>query len=124
MCHARRRWIDVNRGSRRSQRGIIQKLKASTSSNTCTMVRKQNRRICNIIKLTRQSRSRNQGLSIGHGWNWGSKREQVFIKDDITGDIDTIGWNVETLVPFVHGTIAKENTLFGTELQFATVVGT
>jgi hypothetical protein len=87
------------------------------------MVRKQNRRICNIIKLTRQDRSRHQGLG-GRRWRHGTrKRKQVFIEDNSTGDVDTIGWNVETLVPFMHGTIAEENTLFGTKLQFATVVG-
>jgi hypothetical protein len=124
MRHAGHRVIDVSSRGCRIHRRVIQKLKARTASNTCTMVRKQNRTICNIIKLTRQGRSRHQGLGRGRWGNRGGKRKQVFIKDDITGDVDTIGWDVETLVPFMHGTIAEEDTLFGTKLQFATVVGT
>jgi hypothetical protein len=74
--------------------------------------------------LTRRGRSGHQGLGSGRWGNRRGKRKQVFIKDDITGNVDTIGWDVETLVPFMHGTIAEEDTLFGAKLQFATVVGT
>jgi hypothetical protein len=46
----------------------------------------------------------------------------VFIKDHITGNVDTIGRNMKTLITLMHGTIAKEHTLFGPKLEFATIV--
>jgi hypothetical protein len=33
-------------------------------------------------------------------WHVG-KREMVLIKDNIAGDINTLGWNMETLVTFM-----------------------
>jgi hypothetical protein len=57
------------------------------------------------------------------GWyGKGRKRKQVFIKDNITGNINTVRGYMETIVTFMHGTAAKKHTLFGAELKFATII--
>jgi hypothetical protein len=47
----------------------------------------------------------------------GSKRKQVFIKDNITGNINTVRGYIETLVTFMHGTVAKKHTFFWSGTQ-------
>jgi len=37
----------------RRRRWLLQNLQPSPTSSACTMVRQQNRRVCNIIKLVR-----------------------------------------------------------------------
>lgn len=52
------------------------------------------------------------------------KGEDIFIKDDISRDINTTCLDIETLEPLVHMTISQKHTLLGTKLEFAGVVGT
>jgi hypothetical protein len=94
----------------------IQQLKASTSSDTCTMVRQQNGRICNILKLTRQSRRGNWRRYMWFGYGKRCKGKQVFIKDNIARDVHTVRRNMKTLVSFMKRTVAKEHTFFRSKL--------
>ena len=50
------------------------------------------------------------------------KREHIFIKHDVTRNVDTVRRNVKAFVPFVERTIPKKNALFRPELKFTTVV--
>jgi hypothetical protein len=49
-------------------------------------------------------------------------REDGFIKNDITGNINTARGAVETLVPLVHRAIPQEDTHRGSERQLASIV--
>ena len=40
------------------------------------------------------------------------KRENMFIKDNIAGNMHTIRRNMKTFIPFVNKTIPKEDTSF------------
>lgn len=51
------------------------------------------------------------------------KRKHGFIKDEITGYVDTTGGNIEALDTLMLCTITKKNTLLGTEHEFTSVVG-
>ena len=53
-----------------------------------------------------------------------SERKNGLIKNNIAGNINSPGRNVEALVAFVHVTIANESTLFGSKLKFPFVVRT
>jgi hypothetical protein len=63
-----------------------------------------------------------------HRWRCGgrhkelSKRKHMLIKHDIPRYIHTISGNMEAFVTFMQGTIAKEDTLFGSELKLAFIV--
>ena len=50
------------------------------------------------------------------------KGKHIFIKDNITGDVNPTSCNVKILVAFVHVTVAKESTLLGSKLEFMFVV--
>lgn len=52
------------------------------------------------------------------------KGKLYFVKNNITRDINTASRDIEALDSFVLHTIAKKNTLFGTEHEFAIVIGT
>jgi hypothetical protein len=74
---------------------IIKELEASAASDTCNMVRKQRRSICNIYKLMRR---RYSGV---HRWCRSGgvvqkcrKREHVLIKHDITRYVNAISGNM------------------------------
>jgi hypothetical protein len=94
----------------------VQQLKASTSSNTCTMVMQQDGRICNILKLTRQNRRGNWRRYMWFGYGKRCKGKRVFIKDNIARDVYTVRRNMETLVSFMKGTVAKKHTFFRPKL--------
>jgi hypothetical protein len=94
----------------------VQQLKASTSSDTCTMVRQQNGRICNILKLTRQNRRGNWRRYMWFGYGKRCKGKRVFIKDNIARDVYTVRRNMETLVSFMKRTVAKKHTFFRPKL--------
>jgi hypothetical protein len=109
----------------RIRRLIIQKLKTSAASDTCSMVRKQRRSICSIYKLIRQRWNRS------HMW-YGcrsvvrkcGKGEHILIEHYVTRYVNTVRGNMEALVPFVKRTIPKEDALFGPKLQLALVIWT
>jgi hypothetical protein len=77
------------------RRLIIQELKSSAASDTCSMVRKQRRSICSIYKLIRR---RCNGT---HRW-YGcrrvvrkcGKREHILIKHYITRYVNAVGRNM------------------------------
>jgi hypothetical protein len=46
----------------------------------------------------------------------------MFINDYVAQNADVIGWCMQAFVPFVHGTIAQENTLEGSVIEFSRVV--
>jgi hypothetical protein len=45
-----------------------------------------------------------------------------FIKNNIPRNIDSICRNMKTLITLVHRTVTKEDTLFGSKLEFALIV--
>jgi hypothetical protein len=52
---------------------------------------------------------------VGHlHWDEVGRRKNIFIKDNVSGDINMTNGNVKALVPFVRQAIAKEYKLFGT----------
>ena len=102
-------------------RVIVQELQPGTAPNTCTMVRKQNRSICNIFKLVNRGRDRRCRSGCGGGWHV-SKRKHSLIEDDISRNIHTIRWNMETLVPLMERAITQEDTLFRAKLKLTIVV--
>ena len=96
---------------------FIKELEPSTASNTCSMIRKQRRGICNIHKLIRRR--------CGHRHRWCrsgkvsrkcTEREYIFIKHNVTRDVDAVGRNMQALVPFVKRTIPEKNTLLRPKL--------
>ena len=96
---------------------FIKELKVSVASNTCSMIRKQRKGICNIHKLIRR-RCRHGHWWCGNGracWKC-TKREHIFIKHNVTRDVDAICRNMEALVPFVKETIPEKNTLLRLKL--------
>ena len=50
------------------------------------------------------------------------EREQVFVKHDITRDVNTICGNMWTLLTLMLGPVTKEVTLFRTKLKFVFIV--
>jgi hypothetical protein len=60
------------------------------------------------------------------GWCCGGvvvgKQKDMLIKDYIAQNVYTIGGYVEALVAFVHGTVADEDTLKGTVIEFGSVI--
>ena len=52
------------------------------------------------------------------------KRENMFIKDNIAGNIHTVRWNMKTFIPFVNRTIPKEDTLLGAKSKFMCIIWT
>ena len=65
----------------------------------------------------------------GGGWRGGSdgqrrEREYTLVKHNITRDVDTVGWNMKTLVPFVKRAIPKKYTKFGPKLELALIIRT
>ena len=52
------------------------------------------------------------------------ERKNIFIKNNITRDVDTISRNMETFVTFVRRTVTKEDTFFGPKLEFTLIVWT
>jgi hypothetical protein len=48
--------------------------------------------------------------------------EDTFVKNDVTRNIDSSSCHVQALVPFVMTTIPDENTLFGSEGEFPSIV--
>jgi hypothetical protein len=86
------------------------------------MIRQQNSRMRNISKLVKSDRRRR--LWCRNSVGYGRKREQIFIENDISRNIDTICGNMETLVPFMEGAISKEDTFFGTILELVFVIWT
>jgi hypothetical protein len=79
---------------------LIQKLQPSSSSGSCTMVRKQGRRIRNICKLVNGNWCRSV-INRCSGRRHMSKRENILIEDDIARNIDSIGWDMQTFVAFM-----------------------
>jgi hypothetical protein len=59
---------------------------------------------------------------VGGGHRERGKRKDMLIKDDIPGYVNTVSGNMKAFVPFVKGTIAKEDTLFRPKFQLAFVV--
>jgi hypothetical protein len=51
------------------------------------------------------------------------KRKQVFIKKEITVNIDTTFRNIEAFEPLVHVTIAQEHTTFRSILELVSIIG-
>jgi len=51
------------------------------------------------------------------------ERKNSFIEDNITGDIDPAFTWIKTFEPFVRIAIAKKDTAFRAELEFAAIVG-
>ena len=65
----------------------------------------------------------------GGGWRGGSygqrrEREYTLVKHNITRDVDTVGWNMKTLVPFVKRAIPKKYTKFGPKLELVLIIRT
>jgi hypothetical protein len=54
-------------------------------------------------------------------WHVG-KREMVLIKDNIAGDINALGWNMETLVTLMKRAISEEHALLRAKIKFMSVV--
>jgi hypothetical protein len=55
------------------------------------------------------------GVKLGEGKN-------IFIEDNVSGDIYATSGNIETLVPFMRQTISKEHAPFGTEFKLPSVI--
>jgi hypothetical protein len=49
-------------------------------------------------------------------------RKHGFIKDNVTGDVDTTRGFIKALVALVHRTIAQENTHLGSKLEFVSII--
>ena len=47
----------------------------------------------------------------------------MLIKDDISRNIDSIGWDMETFVSLMKCTIAQKHTLLRPELKLMIIVG-
>ena len=51
-----------------------------------------------------------------------SKGKDILIKNNVPRDIDMIGRNMETFIPFMKRTVAQKHTLLRTEIKFMTVI--
>lgn len=53
-----------------------------------------------------------------------SKGKNIFIKGNITRDVDSSGGRIKALETFVYGAIAQKNALFLSKLKFVSIIGT